>query len=136
MNFSHMTEYSVVDSNNTRYRNAAVYLKEKNGLDSTNSIHDTRSNPNNIIVDIIHVLNDDKCLLFCKYEYWISKSMPDIEYHMNILKEVLVLMYSQNPNAFEELTLNYSLQRENCTHKMLAFYDDIIGTVNGSYILK
>jgi hypothetical protein len=55
---------------------------------------------------------------------------------MNILKDTMILMYSQNPVAFEELTQTVSLHETEFSEIMKDFHDGIINAVNGDYVLK
>jgi hypothetical protein len=85
-------------------------------------------------------------------EYWQSKGVFTISYinkmatgsddtyypqhfeNINILKEAAILMYSQNPDAFQEFTKNYSPNSLLSSEEMQTFYDDILESQN--YVLK
>jgi hypothetical protein len=62
---------------------------------------------------------------------------PDSIRRMTVFKEALILMYSQHPDALEELTQNFAIREDFLVEKMQSFYRDIIDMNDGTtYVLK
>jgi hypothetical protein len=137
MYYSHFKKYSVVDWDGTLYCDVAKYLWNNYGLLVLKRIQ-TKLPPKPVIG--IH-FSQNTVLISTVNSTLVDSAFydnndPEFVCRMNSLKDTMVLMYSQNPVAFEELTQTVSLHETEFSEIMQTFYDGIINTVNGNYVLK
>jgi hypothetical protein len=75
-------------------------------------------------------------LCFSKHCNPVENWDPVLIDNLNILKNAMVMVYSQHLNMFKEMKNKFSLVKAELNEQMQLFYDDIIDGVNGSYVLK
>jgi hypothetical protein len=151
MNFNHCHNYSFVGSCGFLYKNVVVCLNEKHNIKNLllrskneSSWHEPILN----IVDWQHGLclktfddHEPRNVALTLHAQQLIEpprgdQLTNDNYKMNALKDVMVLMYSQNLVAFEEFTQLVSDHHETFSETLQLFYGDIMNELKVSYVLK
>jgi hypothetical protein len=163
MHISHLLEYEFTDSDGITYGNVYDYTKIKTKIRSCRDVTPNETpfqyntfgpfGQKSLTAYFLHSRPIVTNFWYYDYDKTVSFSCgkmimtnydnhPDYIEFVCALKKALIIMYSQNPKAFQEFTENISyavdlnLESDIFTEHVKSVYGDILDGVNGSYVLK
>jgi hypothetical protein len=130
MDYSHLTIYSFVDSENVLHQNIKTYLDLRHNISVEWMIRE------DFIKEIITYTLPHHAMHIITFDHVTLKEefRTDSKENIEIFKNVACLMYSQNPDPFTQFIETYYAKDNVFNEQMQAFYGDIIESQNA--ILK
>jgi hypothetical protein len=136
MDYSHLTNYSFVDSENVLHQHLYDYCEQRHNIRVVvNGREDFIKQLETYTIPMTYTLPHYEMQIVMVDETTLQNEFrTDSNENIEIFKNAVCLMYSQNPDAFTQFVEKYNQNVHLFNEQMQAFYGDIIESQNA--ILK